>query len=127
MLRRQGWKPGEGLAGPKGDRPASAPALWWLPLPHPCGILPGKKFVNHRSYPVLKRKLTRRAFELVQDAVAPEPIEDQAEPGSLRPSGVRRIDDPSIPFLQLGRTPGPTPNVRSQKMRMVLAMACGLN
>jgi hypothetical protein len=31
----------------------------------------------------LKRKLMRRAFELVQEAVALEPFVDQAEPGSL--------------------------------------------
>src|SRR4029077_6202249 len=36
--------------------------------------------------PGLRRKLTRWAFELVQEAVALEPIEDQAEPGSLSPS-----------------------------------------
>ena len=36
--------------------------------------------------PKLRRKLTRWAFELVQEAVALEPIEDQAEPGSLSPS-----------------------------------------
>ena len=36
--------------------------------------------------PELKRNLTRWAFELVQEAVALEPIEDQAEPGSLSPS-----------------------------------------
>jgi hypothetical protein len=35
----------------------------------------------------LRRKLTRWAFELVQEAVALEPIEDRAEPGSLSPSG----------------------------------------
>jgi len=40
--------------------------------------------------PELKRKLTRRAFELVQDAVALEPIEYQAEPGSLSPSGASK-------------------------------------
>ena len=37
--------------------------------------------------PELRRKLTQWAFELVRDAVALEPIEDQAEPGSLSPSG----------------------------------------
>jgi hypothetical protein len=37
--------------------------------------------------PKLRRKLTRWAFELVQEAVALEPIEDRAEPGSLIPSG----------------------------------------
>jgi hypothetical protein len=36
--------------------------------------------------PELRRKLMRWAFELVQEAVALEPIEDQAEPGSLSPS-----------------------------------------
>ena len=38
--------------------------------------------------PKLRRKLTRWAFELVQEAVALEPIEDQAEPGSLSPFGM---------------------------------------
>ena len=33
--------------------------------------------------PELRRKLTRWAFGLAQEAVALEPIEDQAEPGSL--------------------------------------------
>ena len=37
--------------------------------------------------PELKRKLTRWAFELVQEAVALELIEDQAKLGSLSPSG----------------------------------------
>ena len=37
--------------------------------------------------PKLRRKLTRWAFELVQEAVALEPIADQAEPSSLSPSG----------------------------------------
>jgi hypothetical protein len=37
--------------------------------------------------PELRRKLARWAFELVQDAVALEPIEDRAEPGSPSPSG----------------------------------------
>jgi hypothetical protein len=37
--------------------------------------------------PELRRKLTQWAFELVREAVALEPIEDQAEPGSLSPSG----------------------------------------
>jgi hypothetical protein len=37
--------------------------------------------------PELRRKLTRWAFELVQEAVALEPIEAQAECGSLSPSG----------------------------------------
>ena len=37
--------------------------------------------------PALRRKLTRWAFELAQEAVALEPIEDQAEPSSLSPSG----------------------------------------
>ena len=35
----------------------------------------------------LRRKLARWAFELVQEAVALEPMDDQAEPGSLSPSG----------------------------------------
>jgi len=37
--------------------------------------------------PKLRRKLTRWAFELAQEAVALEPIDDQAELGSLSPSG----------------------------------------
>ena len=36
--------------------------------------------------PILRRKLARWAFELVQEAVALEPIEDRTEPGSLSPS-----------------------------------------
>jgi hypothetical protein len=44
--------------------------------------------------PELRRKLTRWAFELVQEAVAIVPIEDHGEPGSLSSSG---MSNPAAP------------------------------
>jgi hypothetical protein len=57
--------------------------------------------------PELKRNLTRWAFELVQEAVALEPIEDQAEPGSLSPSGASNPTAPAAVSVPRRRSSRP--------------------
>ena len=70
--------------------------------------------------PKLRRKLTRWAFELVQEAVALEPIEDQAEPGSLSPSGAAAHVTVPVPRRRSSRPMATRASTSAQLVRPIV-------
>jgi hypothetical protein len=70
--------------------------------------------------PELRRKLTRWAFELVQEAVALEPIADQAEPSSSGASNPAALVAVPVPRRRSSRPMATRAIVKPQPARPVV-------